>query len=115
MTNSHDYCDKTIFSVFIGDDGMKYVHFLGYGYYVGEPAEKPYRFVDYTFFIALLSDVVKEGFSEYESEYSDQFKQYVSDYNEEDLIDVVEHYDGGRKPVEIQALTTNTKCGCYIL
>jgi len=115
MTVDQNYCDRTIFSVYIGEDEMKYVHFLGYGYYVGEPTEKPYRFVEYTFFIAPLSDVIKKGFSEYESEHSDQFKQYITDYDKEKLIDVVEHYDNGKRPVEIQELTTNTKCGCYIL
>ena len=115
MTISHDYCDETIFSVFIGDDEMKYIHFFGYGYYTGTPEDKPYRFLEYTFFIAPLSDVLKEGVSEYESKHSDQFKQYITDCDEKELVNFYEHYDSGKKPKEINKLTSDTECGCYIL
>lgn len=114
--NIADCLDKTIFSVFLDADGNKLIHFWGYGYYMGDgyntENSKPYRFLEYTFFIAPLSDVLKEGFSNYESEYSDQFKQYITDCNEKELIDCYKNY--GLDIKEIDELTTNTECGCYI-
>ena len=111
---STDYLDRTIFSVFLDENGDKMVHFLGYGYYTGEPDNKPYRFIEYAFFIAPLSNVLKEGFSEYEGEHSDQFKQYITDCDEKELVSFYEHYDSGKKPKEINELMLNTECGCYI-
>ena len=111
-----DYLDKTIFSVFLDESGNKMVHFFGYGYYMGDGYDskdsKSYRFLEYTFFIAPLSDVLKEGFSNYESEYSDQFKQYITDCDEKELIDCYKNY--GLNIKEIDELTTNTECGWYI-
>lgn len=110
--NITDYLDKTIFSIFLDVNGNKLIHFWGYGYYTGSPDDKPYRFIEYTFFIAPLFDVLKEGFSNYESEYSDQFKQYITDCDEKELIDYYKNY--GLDIKEINELTTNTECGCYI-
>lgn len=108
-----NYEDRTLFSV-IKNENEKLVHFWGYGYYAGSPDDKPYRFVEYTFFIAPLSDVLKEGFSEYEGNYSDGFKQYITDCDEKEFVNIVEHYDDGNSPIEIQNITEDIPCGCYI-
>lgn len=109
-----DYEDRTLFSI-IENGNEKLVHFWGYGYYAGSPDNRPYRFVEYTFFIATLSDVLKEGFFEYESSHSDKFKQYITDCDEKELIDIVEHYDDGNSPIEVQNITEDISCGCYII
>ncbi len=108
-----NYEDRTLFSV-IENENEKLVRFWGYGYYAGSPDDKPYRFVEYAFFIAPLSDVLKEGFSEYESNHSDSFKQYITDCDEKKFVNIVEHYDVGNSPIEIQNITEDISCGCYI-
>lgn len=116
--NITDCLDRTIFSVFLDESGNKMVHFFGYGYYMGDgyntEDSKPYRFLEYIFFIAPLSNVFKEGFSKYEDEHSDQFKQSIIDCDEKELIDCYKYYSSGKEPKEIDKLTLDTECGCYI-
>lgn len=64
-----DYVGKTIFEK-CGDD----IHIMAYGYMSDGPYDKPYRFVEYTFFIVSVEEVEKEGFYVLESEEGCEYK-----------------------------------------
>lgn len=113
---NNDYCEKTVFAI-EEEDGLKYCHFSGYGYYAGTEIVpgKPYRFVEYTFCYAPLEEVIRFGFSECESYYGPESKQYVTDCTEKEMYDIYKHYDNGSAPKELSEITMETPCGCYIL
>lgn len=115
--NNADCLDKTIFDIFTDKNGNKLLRYLAYGYYVGEPEDKPYRFVEYDFFVKPISDIVKakkRSVYEYESEYSDQIKCYITDCNEKELINFYKDYGSDVRIKEVNELTMDTECGCYI-
>lgn len=92
----------SIIELFTDRDGTRYVHFLGYGYYVGEPDDIPYRIVEYTGFVVSLKEALKYGILKFEGEFSDQYKQYISDCSEEALQAIYRGYDKGHAPKKIK-------------
>lgn len=92
-------------------DGEKYIHYSGYGYYSGEPKDKPYRWVDYTFFMCLLSDVIAYGIKEYEADYQGGVKQYIFDLTESEYDKIID----GEKHTTInkEDVTEDIACGTY--
>lgn len=108
--------ESTIFGI-ENDDGKKVIHYYGYGYYCDGDDEKPYRFLEYTFFYGNLQEVLEIGISEYEGEYSDAVKQYITDCTEEELGDIYEHYDEGVPPIPIHEseISLDIPCGVYVL
>lgn len=111
-----NYEDKTIAAVETWSDGERYVHYYAYGYYAECSNKPPYRFLEYTFFIIPLKDVVDRGFYEIEGDESDQYKQYIEDCTEETMIQHYEHYDNGKMPKIMNAddLSMSTPDGTYI-
>ena len=95
------------------------VHFYGYGYHVERAIDKKkdYRFVEYTWFRAPLSEVKKYGFAEYESENGCLFKQYITDCTEAEMLDFYNSYDDGVRPIMIREadINENTPEGIYIV
>lgn len=120
IENSHnqielgDVEEHTIIAV-EEENGRKYVHFFGYGYYADDGTDTPYRFLEYTFLIAPLEDVLKEGVADYESNHQDSCKQYITDCNEEKCLDIYRHYDNGKQPKLLSELTLDTPVGTYII
>lgn len=92
----------TIIDLLTDTDGTRYVHFLGYGYYVGEPDDMPYRIVEYTGFVIPLKVALKCGILKFEAEFGDQYKQYVIDCSEKELHTIYRQYDNGHAPEEIK-------------
>ena len=112
-----DVEEKTIAEIITENSG-RYVHFFGYGYYSeDESTGKPFRFLEYTWFIAKLEDVLKEGFLEFESEHQDEYKQYLTDCTEAECLRFYRTYDNGNEPKLIQSdlVDMNTPDGVYIL
>lgn len=111
-----DYLENTVFEIYTGDNGEKYVHFFGYGYLADEIEDgKPYRFVQFTFFEAPLKEVLSVGFYAFENKYSEECKQYIQDCDEQTCLDTYLHYDNGNTPVAINSVDENTPNGCYVL
>ena len=108
-SNHGDY--KTIFAIETGTE-RKFVHFLGYCYYVGEPKEKPYRFVEYCWHYIPLEEALSKGLYAAEMENVDDIKQYISDVDS--VLDIYKQYDNG-KPVQILQSFENVQDGIYIL
>lgn len=110
--------DKTIVEISTTEDG-KQIHYYGYGYHSdgGLNEEKEYRFLEYTWFIAPLEEVLKIGVYDYESEYQDRFKQYITDCTEDECQKIYETYDNGKMPKIIDSRDVNrfTPDGTYIL
>lgn len=92
----------TIIDLLTDTDGTRYVHFLGYGYYVGEPDDMPYRIVEYTGFVIPLKVALKCGILKLETEFGDQYKQYVIDCSEKELHTIYLQYDNGHAPEKIK-------------
>lgn len=105
----------TIIDLLTDTDGTKYVHFLGYGYYMGEPDDMPYRMVEYTGFVIPLKVALKYGVLKFEGEFSDQYKQYIGDYSEEELQAIYRGYDNGHAPEKIKLcdISMTTPDGMY--
>lgn len=102
--------DKTLVIIDIFD-GEKCICYSGYGYFAGEPEDKPYRWVDYTFFICPLSDAIAYGIKEYETDCQDSIKQYVSDLTETEYNAII-----NAKPYTIlnaENVTQDIACGTY--
>lgn len=112
----NDYLEKTVVGIETDEEGKK-IHYYGYGYISDDCSDKPYRFLEYTWFIAPLKDVLEFGIREYESEYQDQFKQYITDCTKEQCGSIYEHYDNGNIPKLMleSDVDMNTPDGCYIL
>ena len=116
MFNLADVLDKTVISV-EEINGEKVAHLGGYGYYCDDGSKTPYRFVEYTFFYIPLKRLEKEDIGDIESQESCEYKQYISDYNEEQLLHVYQHYNNGSAPILLkkEELNINTPYGMYVL
>jgi hypothetical protein len=116
-----DLIDRTIIQIFTTLDQAeretRYIHFFAYGYCAGDGSDKDHRFLEYTWFIAPLQKVLNIGVREYESEYSDEVKQYIEDCSEQTMIERYTHYDAGECPLPISEskLDMNIPDGTYIL
>lgn len=105
----------TIIEIFTHVNGTRYVHFLGYGYYAGEPDCTSYRWVEYTGFVVSLKEALKYGILKFEGEFSDQYKQYIGDCSEEELRAIYRGYDNGHAPEKIKLcdISMTTPNGMY--
>ena len=118
-TDPYIYEDRTIVEIKDSAEG-KVIRYLEYGYYAQDDAEvKPYRWVSYSDFEALVKDVLefeKSG-KGYETSFGNEVKQYVEDITEDQMIDCYETADGGALPKELvwTELSEDTKPGIYIL
>lgn len=91
----------------------KIVHIMGDSYFAQDASDPPYRFVEYTFAYIPLKEILEKGMPN--GDWYAEFKQYIQDCTEEELIEIYEHYDNGNMPTAITALTEDLPCGCYIL
>lgn len=110
-SNHGDY--KTIFAIETGTE-RKFVHFLGYAYYAGDPEDKPYRFVEYCFHYVPLDEVLSKGLRAAEIDDSDLIKQYIKEISLDEVFDIYKHYDQG-SPVQILQGFKDAPDGIYIL
>ena len=78
--------DKTVVEI-KENSGNKIIHYLGYAYYVGEPEDKPWHWVDYSGFYVPIREVLefeKMGHN-YELQFADRYKQYINDCSENEM------------------------------
>ena len=114
--NIDEYSEYTIVQIFT-EDGVKRIHYYGYGYYAHQDGEKEYRFLEYTWFIVDLAEALKMGLYEYESVFCDQYKTYITDCTEEECAEIYEHYDNGEMPklIFVDEVNMDTPDGAYIM
>lgn len=92
-------------------DGVKYIHYLGFGFYNGEPKERPYRWVDYTGLIFPLKEVLEYGLSKWEEENQELVIQYISDLSTEEIENIFDEHD--YDILEENEIDENINCGMY--
>lgn len=91
--------------------GVKYIHYFGFGYYNGEPNDKPYRWVDYISLLCPLKEALEYGISKWESDKQEFATQYIEDLSGEEIEDIFEqnNYD----ILEESEIDENICCGMY--
>ena len=124
MDHTYDQViDKTIVGISTGMDESgiekKWIHFFAYGYFCEDAPDqkRDYRFVEYTFFMVPLKEVLDRGVSEYENEEGSRYKQYIDDVSKNQMVANYNHYDDGKQPklLRKEDLNLDTPDGIYIL
>lgn len=102
------------YSIEMNENGNKQIHILGYAY-----KEDQWKLVDVCWFIESLDDFVKylhDG--EWSvSEQMSEYKQYIRDCTEEEIVDIINHYFDGNGADQIlpyEEITIDTPCGNYV-
>jgi hypothetical protein len=110
-------CEDLIVAIETNEDGSRQAHLYAYGYCTGDGSEPAYRFVEYTFFIVPLDEVLQKGIFGVEAEYAEFIKQYVTDCTEEEMLGLYKHYDDGNcpKPITADQLTADIPDGTYVV
>ena len=93
-------------------DGVKHIHYCGFGYYNGEPKDKPYRWVNYTWLICPLKEALEYGLSKWEEDNQEFVTQYIVDLSAEEIehiFDETYYYD----ILEENEIDENISCGTY--
>ena len=91
----------------------KIVHIMGDSYFAEDGSNPPCRFVEYSFAYIPLKEILEKGMPD--GDWYAQFKQYIQDCTEEELVEIYEHYDNGNMPTVITEISKDLPCGCYIL
>lgn len=95
-----DYLNKDVVELFT-EDGERFAHFMGYGYYVEGDAEPEYRFLEYvhnTITIDEFADSTGECSSDdYNEQYNFAHHCYIEDCNAARLVEIYEKGFGGKR------------------
>lgn len=107
------------FSIEDDSKGGKQIHILGYLYTEGEDeGEGEWRNVEYTGFIEPLEEFVKHYAEKdnYVDDTASELKQYIGDLDDEEVVDIINHYFNGH-PADYELhysdITMDTPCGDY--
>lgn len=92
-------------------DGVKHIHYFGFGYYNGNPNKSPYRWVDYTGLICPLKAALEYGLSKWEMDHQAFVTQYIEDLSAEEIEDIFEKND--YDILEENEIDENINCGIY--
>lgn len=92
-------------------DKTKIIHFMGYGYYAGEPADKPYRWVEYTGLECLLKEALETGIENWEQTHQEEVTQYSEDITEAEFNYIM----SGHKEKSVEKITANIPYGTYFI
>ena len=92
-------------------DGVKHIHYHGYGYYNGEPYDKRYRWVDYTWLICPLKEALEYGLSKWEEDNQEFVVQYIADLSAEEIENIFDEHD--YDILEENEIDENISCGTY--
>ena len=102
--------EKTLISIEM-IDGVKYIHYSGFGYHSGWPEDKPYRWVDYTGLMCPLKEALEYGICKWEADNQEFVTQYMEDLSEEEMDNFFKenHYD----VLKESEIDENIGCGIY--
>lgn len=92
-------------------DGVKHIHYLGFGYYIGWPEDKPYRWVDYTGLMCPLKEALECGICKFEADNQELVIQYISDLSTEEIENIFDEHD--YDILEENEIDENINCGTY--
>jgi hypothetical protein len=102
--------ENTLISIEI-IDGVKYIHYSGFGYYNGEPNDKPYRWVDYTWLMCPLKEALEYGISKWEEDNQEFVTQYIEDLSGYEIERIFEHHN--HDILKENEINENINCGIY--
>lgn len=116
MKYNDNLLEKDLYSIY-ERGGVKHIHFFGYLYYDGEPADLPYRNIEYTGFEDTLANYLawRADKHEYDRRQA-ECQQYISDLSKTDAEDTFMCYFGGSAPKSLPLgdVSMETPCGDYI-
>ena len=92
-------------------DGVKYIHYSGFGYCVGDPEDKPYRWVDYTWLMCPLKEALEYGIGKWEEDNQEFVKQYIEDLSEEEINNIFQRHN--YDVLNESEIDENISCGIY--
>ena len=111
--------EMEFYSIEPDGQGGKQIHVWGYCYTEGDDqGEGPWRNVEYTGFIEPLQEFIdhlREN-ENYVDETAADVKQYIGDYTDEGMADVINHYFCGHtanRRLHYSEITIDTLCGDY--
>lgn len=108
------------FSIEPDGHGGKQIHILGYTYTEGEDqGQGPWRNVEYTGFIESLQEFIDHlnENENYVDNYASELTQYIGDYYDNDIVDIINHYFNGHTAnawLHYSEITMDTPCGNYM-
>lgn len=100
--------------------GGKQIHVFGYCYCNGEDnGEGSWRNVEYTWFIEPLHEFIEhlKQDEDYVDNTAAELNQYIGDYTDEGIVDIINHYFCGRTAnaeLHYSEITIDTPCGDYM-
>lgn len=106
------YLDCDFYEVEIDDNGKKVIHSNGYYYLSESGEEKCYRSIEYDGLY--LDPEMLRNQHEYYDESQEIVKQYIYDFNEEDIIINIKHDLEDCIPLLMKEVTNDTPCGKYV-
>jgi len=112
--------EMEFYSIEPDGQGGKQIHVWGYCYTEGDDqGEGPWRSVEYTGFIEPLQEFIdhlKQN-EDYVDNTAAELNQYIGDYTDEGMADVINHYFCGHtanRRLGYSEITIDTPCGDYI-
>lgn len=112
--------EMEFYSIEPDGQGGKQIHVWGYCYTEGDDqGEGPWRNVEYTGFIEPLQEFIdhlREN-ENYVDDTAADVKQYIGDYTDDGMVDVINHYFCGHtanRRLHYSEITIDTPCGDYI-
>ena len=111
--------EMEFFSIEPDGNGGKQIHIHGYCYRGTDDGEGPWRNVEYTGFIEPLEEFIRHcrADEDYVENTAAGVKQYIGDYTDEGIVDIINHYfDGHTADADLHyyEVTTDTPCGHYM-
>lgn len=112
--------EMEFYSIEPDGNGGKQIHVLGYSYTEGiDNGKGPWRLVEYTGFIEPLGELIEhlKQDGDYVDNHASELNQYIGDFTEEGMVDVINHFFDGRtanRRLHYSEITIDTPCGDYI-
>lgn len=112
--------EAEFFSIEPDGQGGKQIHIFGYCYSTGDDdEEEPWRNVEYTFFIEPLEEFIEhlKANENYVDETAGDVKQYIGDYADDGIVDIINHYFNGHTAdavLHYSEIAIDTPCGDYM-
>lgn len=105
--------DKDIISIET-INGEKNIHFLGYAYFVGEPEDKPYRWVEIVGGVKTMHDFLSPNAEDIGLQFINDNKQYIREISEVEYDDI-ENINNVISSIQLTEITFDTPDGIYLV
>ena len=104
------------YSIELDDNGEKQIHILGYIY--RNDSDDFWELLEPCWFIVPLAEFIKnlKENEDYVNEQYSEYKQYITDMTEEEMVDTINNYFGNQPEYHLgfSEITMDTPCGDYV-